>query len=165
MATNETQDGERWNRPEGEADAVVGEPPRSYRETNFHDSHGVPPEGLSQENRSWLATRSRDLDRVVSVERIRDENPRAYVGVMRATDDDTKTRILRTIAVRHGSVTYDDLDDFVPDVTTRTIKTKVADLRDHDVLDVGEGRPAAIGFVDEDVALLVEDTLARLDRA
>jgi len=165
MATNETRNGERWDRPAEEAEAIVGEPPKSYRERNFHDSHGEGTPDIGQENRSWLATRGRDLRKVVSVERIRDENPRAYVGIMRATDDDTKTRILRTIVARQGTVTYDDLDGFVPDVTTRTIKTKVAELRDHDVLDVGEGRPAAIGFVDEDAALLVEDTLARLDRA
>lgn len=165
MATNETNDRDTWNRPPGEADAIVGDPPTPYRERNFHDSHGVDTATLSQENRSWLATRDRDLDLVVAVERIRDENPRAYAAIMRSTADDTKTRILRTILVRQGTATYDDLDDFVGGVTTRTIKTKVAELRDEDVLDVGEGRPAAIGFVDRDVALLAEDALARLDRA
>lgn len=162
MSSNETPE-RPPERPPEEAEAVVADPPRSYRENNFHDSHGVASTDLSQENRSWLATRGKNLDRVVAVERIRDEYPRAYVGLMRATDDDTKVRILRTIVARHGTVTYGDLEDFVGDVTTRTIKTKVADLRDHEVLDVGEGRPAAIGFKHEDVALLAEDTLARLD--
>lgn len=163
MGTNQARGDERWDRPKGEAEAVVGESSRPYRERDFHDSHGVRAEAIGQENLSWLATRDKDLRKVVSVERIRDENPRAYVGIMRSTDDDTKTRILRTIVARQGTVTYGDLDEFVPDVTTRTIKSKVAELRDHDVLDVGDGRPAAIGFRNDDVALLVEDTLSRLE--
>lgn len=137
---------------------------RQY-ETNFHDSHVRPrpyEDLIGYANLSWLATRSKDLRSIVDVERIRDENGDAYAALMRSTADYTKVRILR-LAVAYGTVTYADLDSATPDVSERTVKSKVAELRDEGVLDVGEGRPAAIGFVDEDVALLASDVLAYLD--
>lgn len=139
---------------------------RQY-ETDFHDSH-VPPQGetpydkIGYANLSWLATRSKSIRNVVDVARIRDENGDVYAALMRSTADYTKVRILRYVGF-HGTATYTELDDVTPDVSERTVKSKVAGLRDDGVFDVGEGRPAAIGFVDEDVALLASDVLAYLD--
>jgi DNA-binding transcriptional ArsR family regulator len=131
-----------------------------YTERNFPDSHGV---ALAPENEAWVDTQDRDVDAVVAVERIRDENPGAYRCLMRSTADGVTVRVLRALVAVGGVTTYDDLVSYIGDVTRRTVRSKVADLRDGGVVDVGDGRPAAISFVDDDVALLAEDTLARLE--
>lgn len=156
-------------RPIEEAYACVGAPVPTVAndETDFHVSHSEGRTGadhdIGQANRSWLETQDKTLRHVVSVERIRDENDDVYAGLIRSVADYTKARVLRTVLMKHGTVTYADLTDAIGDVTERTIKTKVAELRDEGVLDVGNGRPAAISLPDDDVALLVEDTLAYLD--
>lgn len=131
-----------------------------YNETEFHDS---PYDQLGHRNLSWLATTSTDISTIVDVARIRHEKRQVYAAIMKATADYTKTRILRFVIMRFGTVTYDDLDGVIHDKSKRTVKSKVAELRDDGVLSVGDGRPAAIGFVDDDVALLCEDVLSFIE--
>lgn len=156
-----SSDSERDRFVEEEARAVTRPTYQAgYTERDFPDSHGVP---LAPENEAWVATQERDVDTVVAVARIRDENPDAFRCLMRSTADSVTVRVLRALVAVGGVTTYDDLVTYIGDVTRRTVRSKVADLRDGNVVDVGEGRPAAVGFRDDDVALLAEDTLARLE--
>ena len=148
------------DRPDREAFAVTGGPrpdPRKH-ETDFHGSHGGGSrlrETVQIDGDEWA------VDTVVEVEKLRRRYSRRFRILMEAIGEPTRRAVLVCLVDRRGGTTYDDLAEWTSK-TKRTVKNHVHTLRDEDVLQVEDGRPAAISFRNDDLRLLASDVLSFL---
>lgn len=145
-------------RPDGEAFAVAGDPraDRSNHETDFHGSHGGGSrlrETVQIDGDEWA------VETVVEVEKLRRRYSRRFRILMEAIGEPTRRAVLACLVQRRGGTTYDDLAEWTSK-TKRTVKNHVHALRDEDVLQVEDGRPAAISFRSDEIRLLASDVLS-----
>ena len=124
---------------------------------NWPDNHVE----VSRESVEWLARTATDADNVLRLQRVREEHPDVLAAVWKAALDPTARSVLATLIATDGA-TYADLAEWVPRAGKRTLKRKVATLRDADVL-ASQGRPAVHHFASPAAELLTEDVLALTD--
>jgi len=148
------------DRPDEEAFAVAGDPraDRSNHETDFHGSHG---EGLSRRETVQIDGDEWAVDTVVEVEKLRRRYSRRFRILMEAIGEPTRRAVLACLVQRRTGTTYDDLAEWTSK-TKRTVKNHVHALRDENVLQVEDGRPAAISFRNDELRLLASDVLSFL---
>lgn len=143
-------------RPVEEAEAVAGEPARNH-ETSFH----VSPVGRgSRRDTVRIAGEEWAVETVVEVERLRRVYKDEYRELMVAMGEPTRRGIVAAL-LDASPRTYAELDEWT-DKTTRTVKTHVSALSDAGIVEVGDGKPAAISFENEDLRLLSSDVLSFL---
>jgi len=148
------------DRPDEEAFAVTGGPrpePRKH-ETDFHGSHGGGSrlrETVQIDGDEWA------VETVVEVEKLRRRYSTRFRILMEAIGEPTRRAVLACLVQRRGATTYDDLAEWTSK-TKRTVKNHVHALRDEDVLQVEDGRPAAISFENDELRLLASDVLSFL---
>lgn len=130
------------------------DPLQRFHEGNVHESH---PE-LSRDNANWLATRDHGVDALVRMERLRHENADAYLSLTAAMTDDKLRPVLIGLCQEGGTATYDALENYTT-VSRRTLKGRVYDLQDADVLAVDDTRPAVIHFPNDAVDALAKDVV------
>lgn len=148
------------DRPDEEAFVVAGDPraDRSNHETDFHGSHGGesrPRETVEIDGDEWA------VDTVVEVEKLRRRYSTRFRILMEAIGEPTRRAVLACLVQRRTGTTYDDLAEWTSK-TKRTVKNHVHALRDEDVLQVEDGRPAAISFRNDELRLLASDVLSFL---
>ena len=124
------------------------------RERSFPDRYVVG----DRELREWLEGEDMDVEEIISVERLRRENPKTWVKVAASCQDQTTRAVLFGLVEEPGMATYDDLTEYTC-CTRRTLRKHVYDLRDEGLVKVVDGRPAFIGFPDEATKLLVTEAL------
>lgn len=148
------------DRPDEEAFAVTGGPrpePRKH-ETDFHGSHGGGQslrETVQIDGDEWA------VETVVEVEKLRRRYSTRFRILMEAIGEPTRRAVLACLVQRRGATTYDDLAEWTSK-TKRTVKNHVHSLRDENVLQVEDGRPAAISFRNDELRLLASDVLSFL---
>lgn len=128
----------------------------------YHDEicHGSPLESLSESNAKWLATKDAGVNAVVSVQRVRQENPTVSLAVAEAVNDPDLRPIVMAVAQGGGVTTYDDIERLTT-ASRRTVKRRVRTLRDKGVLDVdATAKPAAIHVPNDPTDLLIQDALS-----
>lgn len=151
----------RVQRPVEEANAVTGEPNRErYHETDFHDS---PPSRSRRyreplQGRVQIAGEEWAVETVVEVERLRRTYRDEFRVLMEAVGVPTRRGVLAAL-LDASPRTYRELDEWTG-TTTRTVKTHVHALRDEDILEVEDGRPATVAFLNDDLRLLSSDVLS-----
>lgn len=129
-------------------------------EGNHETEFPVSPRELSRENEEWLDRVDHSLDAVVEVERLRRTYKERYFQLLSSMADRVDRAILTT-TVTYNTTTYNEVQQYT-DSSKRTVKNHVWDLRDANILHVGNGRPAAITFVNGNIQLLAEDVLSYL---
>jgi len=148
------------DRPDEEAFEVAGrsQPDPRNHETDFHDSHGGGSrrrETVQIDGDKWA------VDTVVEVETLRRRYSRRFRILMEAIGEPTRRAVIACLVARRGGTTYDDLAEWTSK-TKRTVKNHVHALDDEDVLQIENGRPAAISFRNDDLRLLASDVLSFL---
>lgn len=119
---------------------------------------------LSRHARDHLAREGVTADAVVKMDLIRARNPRLYREIQRASFDDVSLEVLRVLVANSGTTTYRELDLLIDVAADRTIRRRVWELRDADVVRV-DGRPANIRFTSEVAELLASDVVEMEERA
>lgn len=114
---------------------------------------------LCRDNLDWLATNDATVDHIVRIERLRRENPRIWIELASACQDQTRRGVIAALVHNDGDAPYDALMEYTS-CTRRTIQNHVYALRDAAVLDVVDGRPATVTFASDAVELLATDTLS-----
>lgn len=129
--------------------------------TRYHDKTCLDrhPNLLSEDNTRWVAQQDRDVDSVVRIERIRKENPDLTLAIAEAVRDDQHRAVLMALAQGAGAETYDGIEPFMR-CSRRTLKRRVRELEDMDIVTVDNSKPAVISYPSEPIELLVEDTLS-----
>lgn len=114
---------------------------------------------LSRRNREWLAENNHDLDHLVTVERLRRENPGEFALLASAVRDDNRRPIVAAVVHYGGSATYDDIETYTS-CTRRTVRNHAYALRDAGVLELENSRVTVAAFKTETLAVLAEDILS-----
>ena len=125
-------------------------------ETEFHGDH-VPgwyhvPVEVDGETRS--------VGVIAETEYLRRQYATEYAILMSSLGETPRRGIIACL-VKRGGGTYDDLTEWTT-TTKRTVKNHVHALRNENVLQVEDGRPAAISFRNDDLRLLASDVLSFL---
>lgn len=110
-------------------------------------------------NREFLDGANTTADQLATVERLRHAHPERWANIVGACSDTATRGVLAGLTSEDGTATYDALSGYVP-ASRRTVRRRVYDLRDEDILRVEDGHPAVVMFVDESAAILTEDALS-----
>lgn len=126
-------------------------------EKPFPPTYGVG--GLSDANREWLEEHGHDLDHLVTLERLRRENPGEFALLASAVRDDNRRPVVAAVVHHGGSATYDDIEAYTS-CTRRTVRNHAYHLRDNGVLELENSRVTVASFKTETLAVLAEDILS-----
>lgn len=143
-------------------EAITGESRVSER---YHDRNCLdsPVGQLSRDNLIWLSERTENLDTIVRLVRVFRENPDRVAAIMAAVNTPVKVKVLKALQAQNGSATYDDLTNYISGVSRKTVKRRVWELRDADVVEVGDGKPAVISWTFPADELIVPEILSYAD--
>jgi len=127
----------------------------------------LPTVPLSDENEAWLQGRAVDLDRLVTVERLRHEQPDLVRSVHEiAAEGGTRARILRFLALQGESATcgYDELTAVV-DIARRTVRYHAEALDEAGLVDrTSLGPSTAVEFTSAEAYVIASDILGLYER-
>jgi len=99
---------------------------------------------------------------LIELERLRKEKyPDLYRRMFEKAGSSDDIYLILSSLLRQEGQTYDELTENVPS-SRRTVKRRVYDLRDLNIVGVG-GRPVRVHFENDEVRLLASDVLSFLD--
>jgi DNA-binding transcriptional ArsR family regulator len=97
---------------------------------------------------------------LAEVEYLRRQYGGEYASLMACMGDETRSKIVKCL-VRQGTATYDEINEWTP-TARRTVKNHVYQLEEDEIVEIIDGRPVLVSFLNDDLRLLASDVLSFL---
>lgn len=147
---------EDYDREIAEAVAGPEEPTMSTAVAEGGPS-GVLP--VCAENRKWLDGHESGADNLLTMQRLREENPRAVFALTNAVQKDTQRKILAALTLGLCGSTYEELDKYLT-VSKRTQRKHVKKLEENGIVERVDSRSTAISFVSNEMEVLAAEMVS-----
>ena len=114
-------------------------------------------QGVPLSNQEWLRENGIDVNTIITLYRMRQENPEIYENALRCASDRNTLKIMKALSLSRKPLTYSELRDFTA-TTERTVRSKVKRLETDGIVIRSRSKPVNVSF-SEIGEIIVKDIL------